>query len=117
MFKPNDVVLCVDDRPDKYWGPHRYLKTGRTYTVKDVCVCCITRLMLTCYEHRGENPCIGCSAPVRGFRSNRFIKIAGNVTIAEERVEQPCLDSINQKPVRKKGFMEGLKRLKEKVFP
>lgn len=119
MFKPNDVVLCINNKTHTGHGPVAgSIKEGSSYTIENLFPCnCSTRVTLKETNNAiwtSMNTCPKCSkAGIIGFYSWRFIKLAGDNVNTEE---ETCLDLPKQKTVQKNGLVNALKRLKEKVL-
>ncbi len=97
MFKPNDLVLCIDARQKESRGIMKLeLEEGRTYKVHDVSTCKCekhnVRLSLEGKENTlKKGPCLFCGAECFGAYSWRFIKLKGDDTekiIAKEKQDE-----------------------------
>lgn len=86
MFKRNDVVLCIDTRPDEQGIVPFNIKEGESYKVDDISVCgCAIRLSLINIPDRIPSyaVCASCRQSCFGFYSWRFIKLSGEDIVVE----------------------------------
>lgn len=92
MFKPNDKVLCISVKPCEVTKLlPLYIREGSTYTVSDTVTCCMQRIALKEFPDSSRvlpnYSCICGDKNSFGYYGWRFIKLAGDDVVTEEKGE------------------------------